>query len=390
MAEIGPDYGYYPKDAKCWLIAKPEKEEIVKETFKGTSINITTQGQRHLGAVVGSRSHLTEYVDEKVKGWIEKVTRLAEFAITQLQASYAVYTFGLKHRWTYFLRTLPDIQDLLQPLENAITKVFLPALTEHDCTPLEREILALPVRKGGPGVTNPCQEAELEYAASTKVTAPLVEQIQAQTQELPDDSRIQKLKQMVRKGKNDALNEKAKAINRSASQRVKRMLEFASEKGASTWLAVIPMLEMGFTLNKREFRDGLKLRYDWPFKDNPSKCVCGESFNMDHAMICRRGGFIIQRHNELRDMEAELLNIVCNDVQIEPVLQEVSGEALNPGSNPAPDARLDVHARGFWEKQRSAFFDVRVCHPNAESYRDLTPKQIYRMHENEKKRIYVY
>ena len=85
---------------------------------------------------------------------------------------------------------------------------------------------------------------------------------------------------------------------------------------------------------------------------------------MDHAMICRRGGYIIQRHNELRDLEAELLNIVCNDVQIEPVLQEVSGEALNPGSNPAPDAQLDVHARGFWEKQRSAFFDVRVCHPN--------------------------
>ena len=154
------------------------------------------------------------------------------------------------------------------------------------------------------------------------------------------------------------------AINRSASQRVKRMLEFASEKGASTWLTVIPMLEMGFTLNKREFKDGLKLRYDWPFKDNPSKCVCGESFNTDHAMICRRGGFIIQRHNELRDLEAELLNIVCNDVQIKPVLQEVSGEALNPGSNQAPDARLDVHARGFWEKQRSAFFDVRVCHPN--------------------------
>ena len=27
-------------------------------------------------------------------------------------------------------------------------------------------------------------------------------------------------------------------------------------------------------------------------------------------------------------------------------------------------------------------------HPNAESYKDLTPKQIYRMHENEKKRMY--
>ena len=27
-----------------------------------------------------------------------------------------------------------------------------------------------------------------------------------------------------------------------------------------------------------------------------------------------------------------------------------------------------------------------MCHPNAESYRDLTPKQIYKKHENEKKR----
>ena len=38
----------------------------------------------------------------------------------------------------------------------AIAKVFLPAITEHECAQLEREILALPVRKGGLGVTNPC------------------------------------------------------------------------------------------------------------------------------------------------------------------------------------------------------------------------------------------
>ena len=30
-----------------------------------------------------------------------------------------------------------------------------------------------------------------------------------------------------------------------------------------------------------------------------------------------------------------------------------------------------------------------MCHPNADSYRDLTPKQIYKKHENEKKRQYV-
>ena len=81
--------------------------------------------------------------------------------------------------------------------------------------------------------------------------------------------------------------------------------------------------------------------------------------------------------------------VVCNDVEVEPVLQEVTGGTLNHGANKAPDARLDIHARGFWERQRSAFFDVRVCHPNADSYRDLTPKQIYKKHENEKKRQYA-
>ena len=80
-------------------------------------------------------------------------------------------------------------------------------------------------------------------------------------------------------------------------------------------------------------------------------------------MVCQRGGFIIQRHNELHDLEAEMLIMVCNDVE-EPVLQEVTAETLNHGANKAPDARLNIHARGFWERQRPAFIDVRVCQPN--------------------------
>ena len=106
-------------------------------------------------------------------------------------------------------------------------------------------------------------------------------------------------------------------------------------------------------------------------------------------MVCQRGGFIIQRHNELRDLEAEMLRMVCNDVEVEPVLQEVTKETLNHGANKVLNARLDIHARGFWERQRSAFFDVRVYHPSADSYRDLTPKQIDKKHENEKKKQYA-
>ena len=281
LIEVCPEYGYHPKDDKCWLITKPEKEEIIREIFKETEV------KRHIGAVVGSRSYLNKYVNEKVEEWVKEIINLADFATTQPQASYAVYTFGLKHRWTYFLRTLPEIQDLLQPLEEAITKFLLPALVDHKCSPLEREILALPVKKGGIGVTNPCIEATLEYSVSRKVTTLLVEQIQEQIHELPDDSGVHELKQMARIEKNDTLNVMAKSVIDSAPPKMKRMIELASEKGASSWLTVVPVSEMDLNLNKREFRDALNLRYDWPFKDNQTRCACGDLFNIDHA----RGGF---------------------------------------------------------------------------------------------------
>ena len=46
-------------------------------------------------------------------------------------------------------------------------------------------------------------------------------------------------------------------------------------------------------------------------------------------------------------------------------------------------------ARGFWERQRSPFFDVRICHPNADSYKDKDLNQIYWQHETEKKWQYA-
>ena len=105
----GPPMGYFPNPPKCWLIVKPEKERPAKEIFSETTINITTGGRKHLGAALGSRDFFEEYVHEKVEEWVAQVASLAKFATTQPQSSYAAFVFGLRHRWTYFLRTLPDI-----------------------------------------------------------------------------------------------------------------------------------------------------------------------------------------------------------------------------------------------------------------------------------------
>ena len=166
----GPPLGYFPNPQKCWLIVKPEKERPAKEIFSETTINITTEGRKHLGAALGSRDFFEEYVDEKVEEWVAQVTRLAEFATTQPQSSYAAFVFGLRHRWTYFLRTLPDIAPFLEPLERAIADLLVPAITEHVTTQEEQDLLELPVCLGGLGLVNPARTTSQEYEASVKIT----------------------------------------------------------------------------------------------------------------------------------------------------------------------------------------------------------------------------
>ena len=77
------------------------------------------------------------------------------------------------------------------------------------------------------------------------------------------------------------------------------------------------------------------------------RCASAGTFDADHAMICMRGGYIIQRQNEIQDLEAEILQAVCTDTEMEPVLRDVTGEVLPRGANKAPDARLDIRAWGF-------------------------------------------
>ena len=88
----------------------------------------------------------------------------------------------------------------------------------------------------------------------------------------------------------------------------------------SNWLTSLPLEEYGFDLIKREFWDAIRLRYNWPIPSLPTKCACGSTFDTQHAMSCKKGGFVIQRHNEIEDVTAELMAEVCKDVEVEPQL----------------------------------------------------------------------
>ena len=49
---------------------------------------------------------------------------------------------------------------------------------------------------------------------------------------------------------------------------------------------------------------------------------------------------------------------------------------------------MDIKVNGFWSRGQEAFFDVRVFHPNAPTYRNRDLTALYRMHEGIKKREY--
>ena len=126
-----------------------------------------------------------------------------------------------------------------------------------------------------------------------------------------------------------------------------------------------------------------------PLNDLPTTCPCGSLFDVSHALSCKKGGFIAQRHDNVRNLFTTLLSKVCNNVQSEPHLIPLNGERFNLKSTTTnQDARLDIKAGGFWQRGVTAFFDVRVSHVNSKCNQSKTNQMIFKEQEQEKKRKY--
>ena len=86
-----------------------------------------------------------------------------------------------------------------------------------------------------------------------------------------------------------------------------RLIEASTENGASIWLTVISIKRNGFFLEKQAFWDAIRIRYNILLERLPTIRVRGDSFNLQHALFCPNGGLVITRHNELRNLTAEIV-----------------------------------------------------------------------------------
>ena len=383
----GKKVGYYVNETKSWLIIKDaEKLNHAQDIFNDTGIKFTCEGKRHLGAVIGSNDFKSEYVREKVDTWIEEIERLTEYSKTQPHAAYAIFCRGVLHKYTYFMRTIDGLDEYLKPIDDKINSSFLPTLLDSIITDNERSLFSLPVKLGGLGIPVLSEIASEHFESSTKISAPLVSIMILQGDALPEDHIVKNIKLEETTKRNAKLQEKVTLINQTLSPTQLKAVNDIKDPGASNWLSAMPLEEYNFVLNKKEFRDAICLRYGKELKGLPSKCPCGQNFNLTHALNCKTGGFVIIRHNRIRDFEAELLKKTCNDVEIEPPLQPLEGEIVHglDGLNAKPDVR----ARGFWREGQNAFFDIRITNTNSEYQRHLSSEKIFAKHEKEKKRQY--
>jgi len=149
-------------------------------------------------------------------------------------------------------------------------------------------------------------------------------------------------------------------VDNNLPDNLKPFVEQARDKGASSWLNALPIEEQNFVLNKGEFKDALRLRYNIELENLPATCPCGERFDVTHALTCGKGGFVIERHDNVKNTLTSLLNKVCVDVESEPHLIPVTNETLvYKTANTKDDARLDIKAKSFWQRGQTAFFDIR-------------------------------
>ena len=280
LTNLGPKYGYHPNPAKTILLVKPDQYNRAKHLFDGFGLTVTTEGVMALGTPIGTPEFVKDKLSHKVNSWVMEIDRLSTIALSQPQSAFAALTHGLMSSWNYTLRTCPDIATHLVPLEDALRLKFLPVLTGQGApNDALRELFSLPCRMGGSGILDPSQQSSIYYSNSLMVTAPIVHLLLSQSTSISYDTLIAQTeaKTMIRNTKNSSLKAQITSVRSRLTPALQRLNDITSEKGASTWLSVLPLRSHHYDLHKGSFRDSLCLRYGWDPPTCPRHVFVGKT-----------------------------------------------------------------------------------------------------------------
>ena len=76
----------------------------------------------------------------------------------------------------------------------------------------------------------------------------------------------------------------------------------------------LTVMPIAFDLSAVEFHNALAIHYRRPLMRMPATYDdCGAPFDLVHALHCKKGGLVIQCHNEVRDALEDIVALAFKD-----------------------------------------------------------------------------
>jgi hypothetical protein len=343
-----------------------------------------------LGGFIGSSSEKSAWLKKKTDSWVQSVEKISKVASKDPQSAFIAVSKSLQNEWTFTQRVMniENDRNAFYSLKEAITQILLPEICGFNISALDSEIMLRPSRFGGIGIRDPVKTATSAFQTSFEATSILKDAI---ISGLSID-----LNEYHQQSKSIAASHKLNEDTKSADE-IKELLEKIPEEKAclktqlnrivynkcSAWLSVNPWEDEFFSMTADEFKDSMACRYGKSPRALPSWCDgCGEAFDVNHALDCKNGGLVYQRHNEMRDENCDLNKKAgFSQVICEPIIKSA-------GTNGMGELRGDWSVRGFWVPQRMAVFDTRIFNANASSYKSISLEAAFNLHRNQKKQLY--
>ena len=105
----------------------------------------------------------------------------------------------------------------------------------------------------------------------------------------------------------------------------------------------------------------------------------GLPFTVKHALDCKKGGLVVQRHSEVCDVISDHSTMAWNQLDKEPVIRDSS----DSGSN--DNLRVEVAVKDVWLPQTVPALDIMVLDTDASSHRAIKPQTVLSNAEKNKK-----
>ncbi len=202
------------------------------------------------------------------------------------------------------------------------------------------ELLTHGVKTGGIAIRNPVDTAVHVHEMSLRATSHLVTSMVDKDAHLNLEDHRECVVRWGQYGCTAHLGHEQKFVDARGKNKPAVKPRDILAGSAGLWLLVIPDRLNGNSLSVEEFRDNLRLRYNFLLLDMSQLCDgCGAPMTVEHALCCKVGGLVHTRDEDVADEWRHLCGCALSfgRVECEPqIYSSVSRQQRLEASSDAP------------------------------------------------------